>query len=558
MSEPTGAAALDAILGGGFPKGRTTIVTGGAGCGKTILGMQFLATGAIEAGETGLMITFEESPEKLVQNFSTMTFPIVKLLGGPVQLLDGRPPDDVMVSGDFDLKALISVADSLVRKHNVKRVVIDAIDALFAFSTDRALVQRETLRLLQWLDQSGITSIITLKATGEGLPELFAFADFAADGVLQLRSTMHGQLLQRTVRVLKLRGRSVDSGEHPYTLSRAGLRALYSAQRTIIAETNTSAERCSTGVGPLDDMMSGGYLRGSTTLFSGLPGASKTTFGAAFLAAGCRAGERALFVGFDEPAEQMMQNVRSVGIDLRSHRESGFLRLESFSASTAIADDFYLKIEQLIDEHNPSIIVVDPVSALDKSGGTDVSEATVERLVLLFKSRGLTAIFTAVSESNTTMMESTAVRISTVADTWIHLSFASEDGERNRTLSVVKSRGTAHSAQMREIVLSATGITFAPMFAGDGPVLFGTKRLHEEQRLRAKRVDDRRHAQHDIRLLDEQLAVMEARQNELARQLQELTDRRTEVATNFATAAQESEADSAALHVHRSAHPGAE
>jgi circadian clock protein KaiC len=366
---------------------------------------------------------------------------------------------------------------------------------------------------------------------------------------------MHGQLLQRTVRVLKLRGRAVDSGEHPYTLTRNGLRALYSPQRTVIA-SDTAPTRCSTGVQSLDEMLCGGYLRGSTTLFSGLPGASKTTFGAAFLEAGCRDGESALFVGFDEPAEQMMQNVRSVGIDLHTHRASGLLRLESYSASTAIADDFFLKVEELIYEHRPIRVVLDPISALEKSGGSDVSDATIERLVLLFKSLGLTAVFTAVSESNAATTESTATRISTVADSWIHLSFASKDGERNRTLSVVKSRGTAHSAQIREIVLSESGITFAPLFSADGPVLFGTRRLQEEQRLRAKRIEEQRAAEADLRALDEELALLGARQNELLRQLHDLNSRRSDVAKTFAVSALESEADATALRDHRSANPG--
>jgi len=550
-SLPSGIAGLDEILGGGFRKGRTMLVAGGPGSGKTMLGAQFLTAGAV-AGEPGLMLSFEEAPHRLIANFAAMAFPFCDAVGKTIHLLDGRPPLDTITIGDFDLQGLIASLDALVKHHGVARIAIYAIDALFTLSEDHSRIRAETLRLLEWLAEAKLTAILTMKSSanpGRFLDE-FEFAAFAVDGVLQLNSTMHARLLQRTMRVVKRRGSRYVSGEHPYTITERGIRAMCSPIRTEFSP-DSGNERISSGVERLDAMLSGGYLRGTTTLLSGLPGSSKTTFGAAFLEAGCKQGGRSLFVGFDEPSEQMVQNVRSVGIDLAVHRDTGVLHLDSFAAGSAIADDFVLMIEDLIDKHKPTHVVLDPISALLKSGGTEISDSAIERLVILLKSRGLSALFTTVSDSGATALESTPTRVSTVADTWIHLDFAARGGERNRTLTVVKSRGTAHSAQTREVVLSEHGIALVDVYEAGGDALYGTARLEREQKVRAEQIEERQAISRRLQSLGEEQTALAARADEVAVQLEQLAKLRGDLVAQAAAAAQTADENLAALQAHR-------
>ncbi len=552
----SGIAGLDAMLEGGFQGGRAMLVTGGPGSGKTMLGAQFLSAGAVDAHEPGLLLSFEESPERLATNFATVTFPFSALVSSTIHLVDGRPPPDVVAIGDFDLQGLIAALRMLVREHGITRIVIDAIDALFTLSRDSARIRIETLRLLDWLSASGVTALLTMKAHHgrSPFPDEFEFAEFMVDGVLELRSALHGKLVQRTARIVKRRGASFVGGEHPYTIGRSGLRVMCSPLHTAFPSEGP-LERCSSGVGQLDAMLAGGYLRGTTTLVSGLPGASKTTFGAAFLAGGCEAGERCLFVGFDEPAQQMIGNVRSVGIALEPYRHSGLLRLESYAAGSAIADDFLVMIEDLVKEHRPARVVVDPISALYKSGGVEISEGAIEQLVVLFKSRGITALFTTLSDPNATLLESTATRVSTVADTWIHLSFAARGGERNRTLTIVKSRGTPHSPQTREVLLDASGIALVEVYNAGGEMLFGTARLEREQQQRAARVEQELATARELRSLDEQAAALAAEAEQIALQLAQLAQRRHDVEHDALAGARSVDADAEAIRLRRGGTP---
>ena len=548
---PSGVLGLDEILAGGFRKGRTMLVTGGPGSGKTMLGAQFLTAGSIR-NEPGLLLSFEESSDRIVVNFAAMEFPFAEAVGKTIHLLDGRPPIDTIAIGNFDLQGLIATLDAVVKTYGISRIVIDAIDALFTLSRDQSRIRAETLRLLDWLADAKLTAIITLKSSDAPARFLdeFEFAEFAVDGVLQLNSTMHAKLLQRTLRVVKRRGSRFITGEHPYTIGQRGLRAMASAMQTSFDESS-GCDRTSTGVERLDGMLEGGYLRGTTTLFSGLPGTSKTTFGAAFLATACARGERSLFIGFDEPAAQMVRNVRSIGIDLAAHRDAGTLRMESFAAGSAIADDFVLMIEDLINDHRPTHVVLDPISALTKSGGVDISEMAIERLVVFLKSRGLSALFTTVSDPGTTALESTSTRISTVADTWIHLDFAARGGERNRTLTIVKSRGTAHSTQTREVVLNEHGISLTDVYEAGGDVLYGTARLEREQMIHAEQHEARQAIDRRLQSLDEDQAELSARAAEVGLRLEQLAKLREELVAQAAETTRTAQANVAALQANR-------
>lgn len=531
MRTLSGIPGFDAVLNGGFPAGRTNVVMGGPGTGKTVMGMQFLAQGAAVYGEPGLMLSFEESPEKLTSDFASLSGLPAEVLNAQVTIVDGRLPDNTVGIGDFDLSGLLAIIEREVQSRGIKRIVADGIDGLFALSRDPDIAQREITRFLHWLTTSGATALVTMKARADmmEMPAAFSFAEFAADGVLLLRSDVTNELQRRMLRVVKLRGSAFASGDHHYSIGNAGLRVLYSASRTQFPE-GSLLERCSTGIERLDRMLDGGYRRGTTTLISGLPGASKTTFAASFLAAGCAVGERGLFVGFDEPAEQMIIDVSTVGIDLEQYRRSGILRTESYAAGSAIADEHYLIIEALVDEHRPDRVVIDPVSALLKSGGMAIADLVSERLVTLLKSRGITVVFTAVSDTGLSLLlEGTPMRISTIADNWIHLSFASRGGERNRTLTVVKSRGTGHSPQMREVLIGKNGVTLDDVYSVDGEVLFGTARAYREQQSHAEVLKQERSLAADLRRLDGEHSAVVAEAQAVQTRLTALAQRRSEL-----------------------------
>jgi circadian clock protein KaiC len=453
-----------------------------------MLTMQFLVNGAIEFDEPGLMISFEESPGALKANFPITGPSTAKALQSGVQFLDGRHQEDAVEAGAFDLGGLVAIASSIVKRHRVKRITVDGIDVLFASSRDDANRRREITRLLNWLADSSISSVLTMKgADGKSTGPPYAdLAEYAADGVLHLKTEMLGQLARRTLTVIKMRGTAFLEGAHPYIIGRDGIRVLHS-----ITETDEIVQaldlRISTGIERLDHMLRGGHRVGTTTLITGLPGTSKTTMGAAFLQAGIARGERCLFVGFDEPVRQVLVDAGSVGIDLNQGMQSGLLQARSFAPGGSIADAHFLAIEALIDSHKPARVVIDPITALEKAGGLSIAEATMERLVLLLKTHGITAVFTAIAESPLGEQESTSMRVSTIADTWIHLSFTNRGGERNRTLTIVKSRGTAHSNQMREMLLTQGGITLADVYTSAGEVLLGTARAQKERQDLAER-----------------------------------------------------------------------
>jgi circadian clock protein KaiC len=527
MMSSCGVNGLDDVLHGGLPRGRTTVVSGGTGSGKTVLASQFLRAGAVEHDEPGLMILFEESPAAVAVHFPRGGWPPKSEPHAAVHFIDGRLPDDTIQSGTFDLGGLIAIATSLAEAQGVKRLVIDGIDALFATVNDVHMRRRELTRLLDWLAGSGLTTLLTVKTeAADSPPFYYDLAEFAADGVIALRSTMVGELLRRTLRVVKMRGSGFISGAHLYVINELGLRVLYAPSRTrwLSQPPNT---RLSTGIERLDLMLQGGYRVGTATLVSGTPGSAKTTLCAAFLEAGIRNGERCLYVGFDEPAEQVVADAHSVGIRLDDALASGLLHAESYTAASLIAEEHYVAIETLIMQHDPSRVVIDPVSALDNAGGGDVADMIRERLVVLMKSRGITALFTAAADVWAGNNDLSRTRIATICDSWIHLGFTSHEGERNRTLAVLKARGCGHSNQIRELLLSADGIDLADVYTAPGDVLSGTARMQHEQEIAVQReVESKRTA--------DDLASLDRERDDLARALAETQRRLVELARDRA------------------------
>lgn len=478
---PSGVRGLDAILRGGLPTGRTTLLLGGPGTGKTVFGLQFLASGMTRHGEPGLLISFEESPEELTENAASFPWFPADAAKRPV-FIDGRPPEEAIETGTFDLKGLLAVIDAQVRRLGAKRIVLDGIDELFASHAPNGARQRELRRLLRWLDKAHLTTVVTLKPGGgtQSVVPPFEQVEYMAKAIVRLEYRAAARLVQRTLRVVKMRGSSFAAGEHAFLISTQGLDVAYTDVTKDVSRPST--ERLSTGIERLDRMVDGGLRAGTVTLISGLPGTAKTTIGGSFLAAGLRQSRRALLVGFDEPAHQMIFDLESVGIRLAAYETQGLLREVTFNASAAIADEHYIAIERLVLEHEPELLVIDPISALEKAGGRAIADLVCERLVDLVKSHGITAIFSAVSSSSGPDPEMTDTQVSTVSDTWIHLSYLVQHGERNRTLTIVKSRGTGHSHQMRELLLTHEGVTLQDVYFSEGTVLLGTARLERELR----------------------------------------------------------------------------
>ncbi len=442
----SGIHGLDTALGGGFPCGRTTIVVGGPGAGKTILAAEYLLQGAAQFGEPGLLVSFEESSDAIASNLRSLRLPFDEVFGSKLLIIDGRMPLDTVETGSFDLSGLIAVISAQMTKFGLRRIVLDGIDALFAYSGSAGHNRREVQRLLEWLSMSGLTAIVTVKSSPAVLvPASVDFLEYFSDGVIHLDYRVTGNVLSRKLVIVKLRGCGYMSGEHGFILSERGLEL--SVVERGKAGAPLSETRLSTGVEALDQMLGGGYRQGTVTLISGLPGTAKTTLACAFLSVGCAQGRSAVLIGLDETPDQIMLDLRSVGLDLKKLEEQGLLHTASLNAGSVSIDEQFIEIEHLLERYAPELLVFDPISAYAKAFG--LIEDMSQRLTSLIKARGITAIFTAVSDSRAGEIESTSVRVSTVADNWIHLSYAVQRGERNRTLTIVKARGIAFKSSSR-------------------------------------------------------------------------------------------------------------
>ncbi len=406
-----------------------------------------------------------------------------------------------------------------------------------------------------WLADSGVTALVTVKAAGGryGLEPYLGFAEFAADGVIHLNYGLTEHLLNRALQVVKMRGASFVSGEHSFVIAEAGLEFPYNGGMRMPDQVSTA--RVSTGIRRLDLMLRGGYREGTVTLISGPPGTSKTTLASAFVSAGCARGDCALFVGFDEPVQQVFLDLRSVGMLLDSYQDAGLLATASFSAGAASADEHYFAIKRLIDRHRPSLLVIDPLSALAKAGGLRIADIVTEELVNLVKSRGITAVFTTVADSGIGELETSSSRVSTIADNWLHVGFAVQRGERNRTLTIIKARGTGHSNQMRELILSDEGLDLKDVYYAQGDVLLGTARLEKERQEAAEtrlRDSDSRRA---LAAQDQRCRVLEAQLALAQSELAAAAEERRQMQLHAAAVEQSQAEDQAALLASRRAYP---
>ncbi len=486
----TGIVGFDEITGGGLPYGRTTLLSGGPGSGKTIFSMQFLAHGIRARDEPGIFVAFEEKSKRIIANFEGLGTDIGALPAEKLFFLDAQPTQDQVRVGTFDLGGLVAALEAQTQQMHARRIVFDALDVVLALLPDAAARRREIYRLHEWLLAQELTALISSKAGGESWRSdeepAIGFMQFMVDCSVILDHAMTSGVSHRTVRIQKYRGSSFDENEIPFVIGKRGLDV--AATRTTAVEEAVSNERVTSGVERMDTMLGGGYYRGASVLITGFPGTAKTTLSGAFAEAACRRGERTVFVSFDSDGPEMIRNLASVGIRLGRFVEDGTLRIVSARTITGSAETYLMRIKAASEEHDARCLVIDPVSKLGRSGNEMTAHGVGERLIDWSKSAGITLVCTSLlDEMQGRSNGGSPLEISTLADTWIHLNYLVQAGERNRGISIIKSRGTAHSSQVRELILSDAGVTLADIFTAGGEVLMGTMRWEKES---AERVAD--------------------------------------------------------------------
>ena len=482
----TGIPGLDEITRGGLPRGSTTLLGGGPGSGKTIFGLQFLVHGARACREPGIFVAFEESSKRTLANAEAFGWNLPELQRRKaLSFIDARPSGDLVRSGDFDFGGLLAALQARIGETKAQRIVFDALDILLALLPDTAARKREVYKLHEWLAERELTGLINVKTDGTEAPTLneqpYGFMQFMVDCAVILNQNIVRGVSQRSLRVQKYRGSGFDEDEAPFLIGDRGLEVAM-ARTAGRAGARVSAERISSGIDRLDTMLGGGYFRGASVLITGSPGTAKTTLSGAFAEAACRRGERTLFVSFDSNCAEVVRNLASVGIRLQRWVKNGSLRLVSARTITGSAEGYVMRVRTLAKEHRARCLVLDPVSAWSNSGGDLTAPGVADRLIDWAKADGVTLVCTSLLDEIPGRAPGGArLQVSTLADTWIHLSYVVQAGERNRGLSIIKSRGTAHSNQVRELVLSDEGVTLADTSSAGGEVLMGTMRWEKER-----------------------------------------------------------------------------
>jgi circadian clock protein KaiC len=476
---PTGISGLDDITQGGLPRGRPTLVCGAAGCGKTLLAVEFIVRGCRDFGEPGVYLSFEETAEELTQNVASLGFDLAALVEGKQLVVDYVRVErsEIEVTGEYDLEGLFVRLDSMIREVGAKRVAIDSLESLFAALPNEAILRAELRRLFHWLKDRGVTAVVTGEQGKETLTR-HGLEEYISDCVIFLDHRLTNQVATRRLRVIKYRGSAHGTNEYPVMIDEHGLSVLPISSLGL--DYPAGQERVSTGIPRLDSMLGGqGYYRGSSVLVSGSAGIGKTSIAAAFANSVCGQGERCLFVGFEEAPAQIVRNMASIGYDLGQWVDRGRLRFHTVRSTVYGLEQHLVRLHRLVQEFQPSAVILDPVTNLDAVGSADQITAMLARVIDFLKNQGVTALFTSLIEGGSAL-ERSEVNISSLMDTWLLLRSVETAGERNRLLFILKSRGMAHSNQVREFLLTDQGIQLRDVYVGPGAVLTGSARLMQE------------------------------------------------------------------------------
>jgi len=517
---PTGITGLDEITGGGLPSGRPTLVCGSAGCGKTMLAMEFLMRGATQFGEPGVFMMFEENAQELTANVRSLGFDLDQLVAQKKILLDHVHIErsEIEETGEYDLEGLFIRLGHAIDSIGAKRVVLDTIEALFAGLPNHAILRAELRRLFRWLKDRGMTAVITGERGEGNAITRYGLEEYVADCVITLDHRVADQISTRRLRVLKYRGSAHGTNEYPFIIGERGLSVL--PITSIQLDHAASAERIPTGIARLDDMLGGqGVYRGSSVLITGSPGTGKSSISAKFAETACRRGERTLIFAYEESPAQVRRNMRSIGIDLAPWEKKGLLQIHSSRPTMHGLEQHLVMMHDTVVAFRPSVVVVDPISNLTLDRGEAEVKPTLMRLIDFLKKQEITSVFTSLTSGSTAASapEDSQVGVSSLMDTWLLLRNVEFNGERNRTLYVLKSRGMSHSNQVREFVLSEKGIDLVEVYLGADRVLTGTARVALETQERA--AAELRAQDHDRKLrqlaakrkaLEAQIAALQA------------------------------------------------
>jgi circadian clock protein KaiC len=516
----TGIQGLDEITGGGLPVGRPTLVSGGAGSGKTLFGLEFLVRGATQYGEPGVFMSFEETLPDLTKNAASLGFDLDRLVADKKLFLDYVyiSPSEIAETGEYDLDGLfVRIADA-VKRVGAKRIVLDTIEALFGELPNQGILRAEIRRLFGWLKEKGLTTVITAERDRPDKLTRHGIEEFVSDCVIVLDHRIREEISTRRLRVVKYRGSTHGTNEYPFLIDDHGISVLPISSLGL--DHAAPATRISTGIDRLDGMMGGkGFYRGSSILMSGTAGTGKTSVAAHFVDAACRRGERCLYFAFEESPKQIVRNMRSIGIDLEPWVRKGLLRFHAARPSYGGIEEVLLVTHKHIASFKPSVVVVDPMTNLLSVSTLNEVRSMLTRLVDFLKTQAITAIFTSLTLAGGSL-EANEADVSSLMDTWLLLKTIEVGGERNRALYVLKSRGMEHSNQIREFVLTNHGLQLLDVYLGPEGVLTGSARMSQEGREKAAGTSRRQQLEGRGRELERKREIFEARMTMLRAEFQ--------------------------------------
>lgn len=482
---PTGIEGFDEITKGGLPKGRPTLVVGGPGSGKTLFAIEFLVNGAVKFGDPGVFVSFEESDKELIENSASIGFDLKGLTSKKMLSIDyvRIEPEKIVESGEFDLEGLFIRLNNAIDTMGAKRVALDTIETIFSSFQNEGIVRSEMARLFRYLKDKGVTAVVTGES-GEGTISRHGLEEYISDMVITLDNRVVDEAATRRLRVVKYRGSSHGTNEYPFLIDADGISVL--PLTSVGLNAKASNKRVSTGVPGLDKMMGGrGFFDGSTILITGAAGTGKTSLAAHFVRKTCASGRKTLFLAFEESESQLLRNMRSVGVNLAPYVERGRLMISS-ERSTSVGLEMHLaNIHKIIDNFRPHVVVFDQISSFVGLGSESEAKSVLVRLADFLKMKGITAMFTELRSSNEALQESI---ISSIVDTWIRLEDVESNGEKNRLIRIVKSRGMAHSNQLREFELRNEGVEIIDPYIGPAGILTGTARFAQQEKERAEEI----------------------------------------------------------------------
>ncbi len=478
---PTGISGLDQITGGGLPAGRPTLVCGGAGCGKTLFSIEFLVHGAQQFNEPGVFVAFEEKAHELAANVASLGFDLDALQAQKRLKIDHVriEPREIAETGDYDLDGLFIRLGYAIDSIGAKRVVLDTIENLFAGLTNQAILRAELRRLFDFLKEKQVTTVITGER-GSGTLTRYGLEEYVSDCVILLDHRVENQISTRLLRIVKYRGSVHGTNEYPFLIDEEGISVL--PVTSLSLDHAVANERLGTGIPALDAMLDGkGFFRGSSILISGTAGTGKTSIAASFVDAACRRGEACLYMAFEESAQQITRSMKSIGVNLQPHLDTGLLTIQSSRPTLQGLEMHLLTIHKLIKKHKPTVVVLDPITNLITVGSMSEVKSMLIRLIDFLQSQQITVLLTALTR-NSVLQEQPDEGVASMVDAWLLVRDIEANGERNRGLYVMKSRGMKHSNQVREFVITDRGLDLIDVYLGPEGVLTGSAR--EDQQLR--------------------------------------------------------------------------